>query len=74
MKNSANRKDPVFTERLSQELYKQNIYPKELERKSGVKRKAIYAYLNGVNAPTTINLRKLAKALNVTTDYLLGIE
>ncbi len=74
MASSTHRKDPIFTERLSRAMNEQKIYPKELNRKSGVDRKLIYSYLNGVNAPSTNSLRKLAKALNVTSDYLLGIE
>ena len=72
MASSTHRKDPIFTERLSRAMNEQKIYPKELDRKSGVDRKLIYSYLNGVNAPSTNNLRRLAKALNVSADFLLG--
>lgn len=74
MTDQRHRKDLAFSEKLNEIMNAQKIYPTELSKKSGVDRKLIYSYLNGVNAPSTNNLRRLAKALNVSADYLLGLS
>lgn len=74
MTDQRHRKDLAFSEKLNEIMNAQKIYPTELSKMSGVDRKLIYSYLNGVNAPSTNSLRKLAKALKVTSDYLLGLS
>ena len=68
------RTDLIFSQQFEKAMIKRDISPTELARKSGVQRSQIYRYLTAETAPTTNNIRKLAAALNVTTDYLLGVS
>lgn len=68
------RTDLIFSQQFEKAMIKRNISPTELVRKSGVQRSQIYRYLTAEIVPTTNNIRKLAAALNVTTDYLLGVS
>lgn len=68
------RIDVDFSKQFEKAMIERNISPTELARKSGVQRSQIYRYLAAEIAPTTNNIRKLAAALNVTTDYLLGVS
>lgn len=68
------RTDVDFSKQFEKAMIKRDISPTELARKSGVQRSQIYRYLTAEIAPTTNNIRKLAAALNVTTDYLLGVS
>ena len=43
----------------------------ELARKTGIHQKAIFKYENGQVLPNAENLKKLVKALEISTDYLL---
>lgn len=67
------RTDLIFSQQFEKAMIKRNISPTELARKSGVQRSQIYRYLTAETAPTTNNIRRLSIALNVTTDYLLGL-
>ena len=67
------RTDLIFSQQFEKAMIKRNISPTELARKSGVQRSQIYRYLAAETAPTTNNIRRLSIALNVTTDYLLGL-
>lgn len=68
------RTNLIFSQQFEKAMIKRNISPTELARKSGVQRSQIYRYLTAEIAPTTNNIRKLSIALNVTTDYLLGVS
>lgn len=68
------RTDLIFSQQFEKAMIKRNISPTELARKSGVQRSQICRYLTAEIAPTTNNIRRLSIALNVTTDYLLGVS
>ena len=67
------RADVDFSTQLEKAMKLRDISPTKLARKSGVQRSQICRYLTAEIAPTTNNIRKLSIALNVTTDYLLGL-
>ncbi len=61
--------------RLKQTLDERGISQKWLADASGTKEATISRYINGVNKSSRLDiLVKMANALNVTTDYLLGIS
>lgn len=67
------RVDVDFSTQLEKAMKLRDIGPTKLARKSGVQRSQICRYLTAEIAPTTNNIRRLSIALNVTTDYLLGL-
>lgn len=74
MSKSTHRKiDLTFAKRLEETLIKQNIYPSQLMKISGVSRVNIYNYIAGTAQPTAFNIMRIAKGLNVSADYLLGL-
>ena len=62
-----------FTERFNQAIWDSNKDISLISKQSRVSRSVIWSYQNGV-LPKCDNLAKLAVVLNVSTDYLLGIE
>lgn len=63
-----------FGERLRQLRKERKLTQKQLAELIGVKNGVISFYELGDRTPSPAVLRKLALALHVTTDYLLGIE
>ena len=43
----------------------------KLASESGVSRRTIYNYINGLSRPYAIKLYKIAKSLNTTVEYLI---
>lgn len=62
----------IFTKRLNQTLQKQNITQKQLSELTGITEQSISRYVNGSRTPGTPELIKIADALDVSIDYLLG--
>src|ERR1700761_4283881 len=62
----------VFSERLRTAREKRSLSQTELAEKAGFQPSAISHFETGSRAPSFDNLKRLADALNVTTDYLLG--
>lgn len=62
----------VFVQRLRDELNKQNISQSTLARKIGLDRSSITHYLNGKVQPSLLVLFRIAEALDVDADYLMG--
>lgn len=62
-----------FSFRLSKAMRNANIRQIELSEKTGISRAMISQYLSGAYKPKQINTYKLAKALNVPVEYLLGL-
>lgn len=62
-----------FGKRLSDLLYQRNLTQKELAAMSNTTEATISRYLNWDRTPQVEIVISIAKALNVTTDYLLGI-
>ncbi len=64
-----------FGNRLKQTLDERGISQKWLADAADTKEATISRYINGVNKSSRIDiLAKIATALNVTTDYLLGLS
>jgi transcriptional regulator with XRE-family HTH domain len=70
------------TDERARDVLARNIYggivdkgwtPAELARQSGVSRNEILSYMRGLSLPTTENLAKLAKALDMTPAELLSV-
>lgn len=64
----------VFCERLKVLRTEKGLSQPELANLLGVSNGIISFWENGVNEPTISNLIKLAEVLEVSTDYLLGLE
>lgn len=61
-----------FNQRLKKALNEKNMKQTELAEKTGIGKSAISQYISGLYEPKTENLYKIAKALNLTLDELLG--
>ena len=64
--------DEIFSERLKSARRLRKMSQGDLARKSGLQPSAISHFETGSRWPSFENLKRLADALNVTTDYLLG--
>lgn len=62
----------VFTERLKAARQLRGLGQAELASKSGLPTTSISHFESGNRKPSFDNLRRLAKALDASTDYLLG--
>lgn len=62
----------IFSERLSELMSRYKLSQKELAAKAGVTESAMSYYVKGERTPRSDVLTRVAKALNTTTDYLLG--
>ena len=62
----------VFTERLKAARQVRGLGQAELAAKSGLPTTSISHFESGNRKPSFDNLRRLAKALDASTDYLLG--
>ena len=60
--------------RIQNEIYNQGMNCKEFANKIGVDRKILVASPNNPMGLNMFNLYKIAKALNVSSDYLLGLS
>lgn len=61
-------------ERIAQQLKEKDMTQREFSRKIGVTEVSMTRYVHDVRMPRLNIVRKMAKALGVTTDYLLGME
>ncbi len=64
----------AISERLRHLINSRELTQKELAEKAGVTESAMSYYVKGIRKPGSAVLGRLAKALGVTTDYLLGIS
>ena len=64
----------VLSNKLRKRRVAKGLTQFDLAMRSGVPDRYISRYELGKSLPNTDHLRKLAKALGVTTDYLLGLE
>jgi len=62
----------IFSERVSVLLSQRKLTQKELAIKAGITESAISYYVKGERTPRGVVLSRIAKALDTTTDYLLG--
>jgi transcriptional regulator with XRE-family HTH domain len=71
MKESS-RPSEVFPERLRAARDKRGLNQGDLAKRAGLQASAISHFETGTRKPSFDNLRRLADALDVTTDFLLG--
>ena len=64
----------VFGQRVKQELKVQNKKQVDLATHLGVQKSTLSEWLNDNNEPPMKTIVEIALYLNVSTDYLLGIE
>ena len=64
----------VFGQRVKQELKVQNKKQVDLATHLGVQKSTLSEWLNDNNEPPMKTIVDIALYLNVSTDYLLGIE
>lgn len=69
-----NGEDETIRERLQIAMRRRNITSGMLSIRTGITDRMIRNYLNGKYQPGGYSLKALAKALGVSTDWLLGIE
>ena len=74
MARTFNYPDAVFIERLNELKYEKNITDIELGRQVGAKKNTVQMWRYGINTPNGIYIKRLAVALNVSSDYLLGLS
>ena len=62
----------IFPQRLRSAREIRELNQEKLARRAGLQASAISHFETGTRKPSFDNLKRLADALNVTTDYLLG--
>ena len=65
---------PSFSDRLSIVMFLRGISVEQLAQDIYVSKGAICNYRSGLRSPDLNILRRLSSALNVSTDFLLGLE
>jgi transcriptional regulator with XRE-family HTH domain len=68
----SSRPSEIFPERLRTARDKRGLNQTDLAKRAGLQASAISHFETGTRKPSFDNLRRLADALDVTTDYLLG--
>lgn len=72
--NGSHKKyDFTLAKRLEQLMIERNLYPRDIERLTGVRRQRIYEYIQGVAQPSAFMLKRIATGLHVSSDWLLGL-
>ncbi len=64
----------LFIYRLNDLMYSRGISAAQLSRASGVQNYLISNYLKGNTTPNLSNIVKISSVLNVSIDYLLGLD
>ena len=64
---------PGFNERMNEAFNNSDLSIADICRRTNMERSTFYNYLGG-SLPNSFNLMKLAKALCVSTDWLLGLK
>ncbi len=62
----------IFSDRIASLMLENQFSQKELAAKAGVTESAMSYYIKGIRTPRSDVLKRIAQALNTTTDYLLG--
>ena len=62
----------TFKERLGQAMFYQHIKQVDIVKKTGLQKSKVSQYVNGLSQPNGESLVKLATALNVTPEWLMG--
>ena len=66
--------DFTFAKRLEQIMRERQLYPAQVEKLTGIRRQRIHEYLNGTVQPSAYAVKLIATGLDISADYLLGIE
>lgn len=64
----------IFSERLKQTMKERNITQTQLAKILGLSQSVISCYCSGKKEPCLESLASICKALNETSDYLLGLS
>ena len=64
----------IFGERVKLQLEKNNISQKKQTKKTGITEATISRYISSQRIPKATEIFKIAKVLNCTSDFLLGID
>jgi transcriptional regulator with XRE-family HTH domain len=64
----------IILERLTEHRQKRQLTKRELAKLCGFNEMQIHRYENGISDPSTSSLAMMAKVLDVSTDYLLGLS
>ena len=64
----------VFRERILNRIGELELTQHQFAMRAGMSDQSVSQYVNGSKVPNTLTLIKLAKALGVTPDYLLGFS
>lgn len=72
MKQQNDEPKDIFASRLQQARAARELSQQELAEKSGLPPTSISHFERGGRRPSFDNLKRLANALNVTTDFLIG--
>ena len=64
----------IFSERLTILMKSKGFTQKEFATKANITESAMSYYVKGLRTPSGEVLARIAKALDTTTDYLLGLE
>lgn len=67
-------KNQEMVRRLKKKFVESNLSQAEFAKELGVSRQTLGHWLNGVRAPDADNLLTICKAMNVSVDWLLGID
>ena len=64
--------DRTFSERLQEEMLRNDITSVALSARTGINPKTIYSYLHGKQTnPSLLNVKKIANALHSSVSYLM---
>lgn len=63
-----------FGDRLREILRDRSMTQEELARKALISKSTVYMYINCGVLPTADNLKAVCEVLNVSADYLIGLE
>lgn len=63
-----------FGDRLRETLRDKSMTQEELARKALISKSTVYMYINCGVLPTADNLKAVCEVLNVSSDYLIGLE
>lgn len=64
----------IFAQRLEQLMIERQLYSSDIARMTGLKRQSIDGYVQGINQPSAYAVMCIAVALDVSSDWLLGIK
>ena len=55
-------------------MRERGLYPAQIEKLTGIRRQRIHEYLNGTVQPSAYAVKLIATGLDISADWLLGIE